>query len=83
MTEHDLKTLPEYWYAVASGVKTFEIREARDRDFNVGDTLLLRLTETDGSPTQNVIRRRVTYIFQGGKYGLAEGYVIMGLGEVP
>lgn len=38
---HDLKTLPEYYKDVASGLKTFELRR-NDRNFQVGDTLLLR-----------------------------------------
>lgn len=39
--EHDLKCWPKYYEYVASGDKTFEVRR-NDRDFRVGDTLLLR-----------------------------------------
>lgn len=39
--KHQLKTWPEYFDAVDSGKKTFEIRK-NDRDFKVGDELLLR-----------------------------------------
>jgi hypothetical protein len=38
---HDLKTWPEYYKDVAAGVKTFELRRS-DRNYQVGDTLLLR-----------------------------------------
>ena len=41
MKEHDLKIAPEYFDAVDSGEKTFEIR-LNDRDFKVGDTVVLR-----------------------------------------
>ena len=41
-TTHKLKTLPEYFEAVLSGKKTFEIRENTDRDFRCGDKIILQ-----------------------------------------
>ncbi|WP_331384989.1 DUF3850 domain-containing protein [Bacillus badius] len=38
--KHELKIYPQYFKAVVSGKKSFEIRK-NDRDFKVGDTLLL------------------------------------------
>ena len=38
---HDLKILPQYFQSVSSGEKTFEIR-FNDRQFSVGDTLILK-----------------------------------------
>ena len=42
---HELKILPEYFGAVSLREKTFEIRK-NDRDYHVGDTLVLK--EWDG-----------------------------------
>lgn len=44
---HDLKIRPQYFEAVARGAKGFEVR-VNDRDFKVGDHLLLR--EWEDSP---------------------------------
>jgi len=41
MSKHFLKTWAEYFEAVKSGNKTFEVR-VNDRDFKVGDILVLR-----------------------------------------
>lgn len=38
---HELKIWPEYYGPVMTGAKNFEVRE-NDRDFRVGDTLMLR-----------------------------------------
>lgn len=40
MTTHYLKTWPEYFKAIKSGEKKAELR-LNDRDFKVGDTLIL------------------------------------------
>jgi hypothetical protein len=42
MKTHSLKTWPSQFEAVKRGDKTFEVRTNTDRDFEVGDTLLLR-----------------------------------------
>ena len=60
--KHILKTWPEYYQAVWTGEKTFEIR-VNDRNYQVGDLLVLqefdpRTKEYTGS----VLRKRVTYL---------------------
>lgn len=85
--QHDLKTDPAAYRAVAEGRKNFEIRK-NDRNFQIGDTL--RLNETTrtgaeiaaGAPLEYTGRTRtvrVTYILQGPAYGLAEGWCVMSI----
>lgn len=80
--EHWLKTWVEFWPAIESGAKTFEVR-FNDRNFQVGDTLVLECfdPETQTRPPVKPIVKRVTYILD--KFsGLAPGYVVMGLQDV-
>jgi hypothetical protein len=46
MKEHRLKTWPVFFAEVATGAKTFEIRK-NDRDFRVGDVLILAEYDPD------------------------------------
>lgn len=76
---HYLKTWPEYFNDVVIGIKQFELRK-NDRDFKVGDYLLLRDWNPDTkkySGRQTV--KAVTYILKGGNFGLEDGFVIMGI----
>lgn len=60
MKKHELKILPQYFQAVWSGIKTFELRKD-DRDYQRGDILVLR--EWDGEKyTGSAICVKVTYI---------------------
>lgn len=53
MTIHDLKILPNFFEQVANGNKTFEIRK-NDRNFKIGDVLLLREIEPTRSTHEPV-----------------------------
>jgi len=86
----ELKTDPDPFDAVASGVKTHEIRR-NDRDYKVGDTLVLRKTRYTGDQmhclgkplqyTGETVRRTVTHIQDG--YGLDDHLVILSLAASP
>lgn len=86
---HELKTDPEVFDAVSSGAKTHEIR-FNDRDFRVGDRLVLLRTESTGEAmragaplvyTGQRIERVVSHVLSG--YGLAEGWVILSFAQSP
>lgn len=76
--EHRLKTLPEFFEPLDLGSKKFEIRR-NDRDFQLGDVLVLQEWHAERGYTGREIRKRVSYILPGGAYGLERGYVCMGL----
>lgn len=80
MTVHYLKIKPEYYKDVQCGLKTFELRK-NDRDFKVGDVLMLIKLDGEGNETDQVTRVKVTYILKDcPQYGLKEGYAILGIG---
>lgn len=73
---HELKTIPEYFEAVQSELKTFEVRKA-DRPFAVDDFLALN-EYTEYGYTGRCILVRVTYILKSKEY-CKDGYWIMGV----
>jgi hypothetical protein len=82
---HDLKIWPQYYGAVLSGYKPFEVREG---EFQQGDGL--RLREWDpraphpfgylGAYTGHTATATITYVHSG--LGMLPGYVVLGLGDV-
>lgn len=83
MTTHDLKTRPEYFVAILDGRKTFELRR-NDRDFRVGDRLVLReWVDPLVGYTGRVETRRVAYKLPMDGYahftGLDLGYAVLAL----
>lgn len=71
MKKHELKIAPKYYEAVASGLKTFEIRK-NDRDFEEGDEIVLR--EFDGGYTSNpILSAKISYVTD---YAQQDGYVV-------
>jgi hypothetical protein len=73
---HCLKTWPDYYAAVLSGVKTFEIRQ-NDRDFKVGDALVLQ----EFDPKAEYYTREMTTVIISYITDFAQqpGYVVMGI----
>lgn len=80
--EHQLKCWPLPFAAIAAGLKAWEFRK-NDRNYKVGDTLVLREWDPKTeSSTGLSFTRVVTYVLAEG-FGLPDGYVIMSLGEAP
>lgn len=79
MTTHYLKTHPEPFSQVISGLKTFEVR-VNDRGFRQGDTLILEeWSPVTGKYTGRRAARRVTVIVTG--WGLPNNMCVMGIAD--
>lgn len=88
---HELKTWPEYFQAVTRGDKTFELRK-NDRNFQEGDHLTLMeyvpqghgvyKPNSIGYYTGAFVTMRITYVLHGGRLGVEQGYVILGIQPV-
>lgn len=76
MREHELKCAAEFFDAVESGRKPFEVR-FNDRDFKVGDHLELVECNILLEPTGRRCHKVVTYVLAG--WGIERGSVCMGL----
>jgi len=82
MDFHNVKILPVYFTPMMQGKKKFEIRK-NDRDFKVGDALMLMECQ-DGNFTGRQQLRVITYILKEvSLYGLKTGYCILSLGNCP
>lgn len=75
---HDLKTWPEPFKALKTGLKSWEFRRA-DRDYRDGDLLLLREWHEDDGYTGDQIVRQVTWSLFGGTFGIPDDHIIMSL----
>ena len=73
---HYIKILPEYYRAIESGKKTFEVRY-NDRNYQVYDILHLQECVNDYY-TGREITAEITYILDDSKY-CKDGYVVMAI----
>ena len=70
---HELKILPEYASPQMCGIKPWELRK-NDRNFKVGDVINFIVVGIGIKYSKEII-----YLFEGGSYGLENGYCIMTL----
>lgn len=74
---HVLKTESQFMSAVTMGTKPFEVRK-NDRDFRVGDFLVLQEIDEAGNPTLYSVVVRVTFILDDPRF-VQSGFVVMGI----
>lgn len=79
MKVHHLKIKQVFFLAKLQGVKPFEIRK-NDRDFQIGDKLVLHELDGYGKETGRTITQVISYVFEESEY-LQQGYVIIS-GEI-
>jgi hypothetical protein len=87
MSHHKLKCLDDFYQDVITGKKTFEVRK-NDRDFAIGDTIDQQeitvgpnqFTGLDEfSYTGETMKMEITYMLKGGRWGIEEGYCVLGI----
>lgn len=74
---HKLKVLSQFYEALETGEKTFELRKD-DRGFKAGDFLLLQEWDSKTGYSGRSVKRLVTYLLAGHPW-LAKDYVAMAL----
>lgn len=80
MKVHELKVWPEYFHSLLNGTKAFEVRK-NDRDFQEGDILILREYDpiVDEYCVGEPLKKRITYVLNGGSFGIEKGYCVLSL----
>lgn len=77
--EHELKIRQTPLADLLSGLKTGEIRDCSDREFAVGDTVLLREIDDGRDYTGTVARRTITHVQK--HYGLPDHLCVLSYGQ--
>jgi hypothetical protein len=80
---HDIKCWPEYFHALADGLKTFELRK-NDRDYRVCDLLRIHLYDPDHGHATGIqpLMFEISYMLADERFGLRPGYSVLGLRDV-
>ncbi|MCL6442518.1 MAG: DUF3850 domain-containing protein [Alicyclobacillus sp.] len=79
MATHEMKIWPEYFEAVVSVDKTFEVR-FDGRGFQRDDTLVLReWSPKDKQYSGRECKRLVKYVLHGEMFGLEKGYSVLSI----
>ena len=83
MQEHELKTWPAFFADLKTGQKTFELRK-NDRNFQVGDLLILReYYPEEDRYTGCKCKRKITHVLRyAPSFGLEVGYAVLSIKPV-
>jgi len=73
---HELKTNPDPFGAILTKEKTGEFRK-NDRNFKVGDTLILREYNPFSAYTGRYLLRKITHVQIG--YGIPDGFAMLSI----
>lgn len=76
---HVLRTDTGPFQAIAAKRKLYEYRYSGDRDFKVGDAVLLLEQEEDRELTGFVLMAVITHVSWGGSDMIPEGYCVLGI----
>ncbi len=80
---HELEIWASCFEAVEAGAKPFDVR-LNDRNFQVGDALLLREYDPAAAAYSGRIALRwASYVLPGGTFGIEDGWCVLGLAEHP
>lgn len=78
---YKLKCWPEYFNAISSGEKTFDVRQGNDRLYKVGDMLHFQEYDPKTSGyTGRALMRRVTYVMHGKPF-LPDDFWVLSFGK--
>lgn len=79
---HELKCTPEHWPYYKTGVKNNSMRW-NDRNFAVGDIVILKLWEDERFVTGEVVVKRITHVLHDFDFKpMPKGYCIISLEDV-
>ena len=86
MKTHELKIWPEFFDAVRTNAKRFEVRIDDRGGFHVGDELWLREWDrVSKTHTGRELKRRVTFVMDGttiGPFPPLHGFAVLSIAEI-
>ncbi|NKI28243.1 DUF3850 domain-containing protein [Arenibacter sp. 6A1] len=79
--DHKIKILADYASKHLRGVKPWELRK-NDRNYKEGDFITFVVVTNRNTPTGMTYRRKIIDVFEGGVYGLQDGFCILTISNV-